>query len=105
MRTKIPYQQSGTFSRYFDSEFTDQSVELTPPDNNLVIEEGCEHEDFAQFSFLGLSMLAEDEDRDDEIEEWLANERQKEREYFTKFCVQGTSVPWTEFDIGNLQRI
>lgn len=46
---------SETDTRYFDSEFTGESVELTPPDHSGPLGAIQEETNFPQFSFQDLS--------------------------------------------------
>ncbi|CAH2020654.1 unnamed protein product [Acanthoscelides obtectus] len=50
-----PQVCSDTDTRYFDSEFTGESVELTPPDSNRLLGSIQEEPYFPQFSFQDLS--------------------------------------------------
>lgn len=50
-----PQVTSDTDTRYFDSEFTGESVELTPPDNSGPLGAIQEETNFPQFSFQDLS--------------------------------------------------
>lgn len=50
-----PQVTSDTDTRYFDSEFTGESVELTPPDTSRPLASILEEPYFPQFSFQDLS--------------------------------------------------
>lgn len=54
-----PQVTSETDTRYFDQEFTGESVQLTPPDQGTLdsISEEQEHVYFQQFSYHGSSAL------------------------------------------------
>ena len=50
-----PQVTSDTDTRYFDSEFTGESVELTPPDNSGPLGAIQEEPYFPQFSYQDMS--------------------------------------------------
>jgi len=52
-----PQVTSETDTRYFDSEFTGESVELTPPDHESVIGRIEEEDEFTEFSYHGQSVM------------------------------------------------
>ena len=55
-----PQVTSETDTRYFDEQFTGESVELTPPETNLcTIDEEMEQPYFEQFSFHGSRSLGD----------------------------------------------
>jgi hypothetical protein len=51
---------SDTDTRYFDAEFTGETVELTPPEQNILnsISEEVELPNFTEFSFTGAGTLS-----------------------------------------------
>lgn len=53
----VPQISSDTDTHYFDSEFTGQSVELTPPDDcNLLMNMASDEHNFSQFSYQTISV-------------------------------------------------